>query len=412
MRLLKDLPNNTRVCIFLEPLWAVFGTIIIFYAPLYMKELGVTEIQIGLIFSVNLYFSAMLQFFAGPITNKLGRKKTSFIFDLISWSIPMLIWAIAQNFWYFLIAYSINACSKIVAISWNCLVIEDVDPRKTSKVFGILNAIIYAGGAITPIFGMLMTKNGTIPTMRLIYILAFISMTAMFIIRNKLVNETEAGIDLINKHKDLNILQSIKNYFKTVFGSIRNVKILPIILIYILTTMILQMNFFQVVYLTDFLKFSTYAASYSPVITGIVALIFYFFAMPKLQSASNENNLVKSLFLCVIGSVMFVLVPQGNFILLVIALFLLAAGFITLITYRDATLMNRLGKYEKADMFSAIQTVTTIVCIPTGYLSGLLFTHFPRGLFIVVAVFYGIVFCISVFMKHQTEHLKSSRSNS
>ncbi|RAI87270.1 MFS transporter [Paenibacillus pabuli] len=93
MKLLQDLPRNPRYSILLEPVWAIPGTIVLFYAPLYMKEAGLSDIEIGLINSVNLYFAFIFQLFAGSITNKLGRKRTTLIFDLIAWSVPMFIWA-------------------------------------------------------------------------------------------------------------------------------------------------------------------------------------------------------------------------------------------------------------------------------------------------------------------------------
>ena len=46
---------------------------------------------------------------SGVITDKLGRRLTTLIFDILSWSVPALISAIAQNFWYFLIAGVINS---------------------------------------------------------------------------------------------------------------------------------------------------------------------------------------------------------------------------------------------------------------------------------------------------------------
>ena len=39
---LEGLPRNARNSILLEPLWAVFGVVVMYYAPLYMAGVGLT----------------------------------------------------------------------------------------------------------------------------------------------------------------------------------------------------------------------------------------------------------------------------------------------------------------------------------------------------------------------------------
>ena len=41
--------------------------------------------------------------FAGVITDKLGRRLATAIFDVLAWVIPCIIWASAQSYWYFFI---------------------------------------------------------------------------------------------------------------------------------------------------------------------------------------------------------------------------------------------------------------------------------------------------------------------
>ena len=93
---LEGLPRNARNAIMLEPLWAVFGVVILYYAPLYMAGIGLSSTQIGLVGSISLACSFVFQTLAAPITNRMGRKRTTLVWDLISWTIPMLIWAFSQ----------------------------------------------------------------------------------------------------------------------------------------------------------------------------------------------------------------------------------------------------------------------------------------------------------------------------
>ena len=125
-RSLEGLPKNARNAILVEPMWALFGVVIMYYAPLYMIGVGLSSAQVGLLGSIMLAFSFVFQTLAATITNRLGRKRTSLIWDLVSWTLPMLIWAFAHDFAAFLLAAILNASVRIVSVSWSLLVIEDV----------------------------------------------------------------------------------------------------------------------------------------------------------------------------------------------------------------------------------------------------------------------------------------------
>ena len=105
------------------------------YATLYMYALGVRDQQIGLLISIGMVLQVISALFGGIATDKLGRRKCTFIFDLISWSIPTLIWTFSQNFWWFLVAAILNALYQITNNSWNCLLSEGSPPHLLVNVY-------------------------------------------------------------------------------------------------------------------------------------------------------------------------------------------------------------------------------------------------------------------------------------
>lgn len=404
MKLLQDLPRNPRYSILLEPVWAIPGTIVLFYAPLYMKEAGLSDIEIGLINSVNLYFAFIFQLFAGSITNKLGRKRTTLIFDLIAWSVPMFIWAFSQNFWLFLIAYLLNATSKFVTVSFNCLIIEDVEEHKRSKVFAILNMIITGAGVLTPIAGVVIADFGIVPTLASIYFVGGILMTVMFFIRNRYTDETAVGKELMGMHSQTRVIQSLASSLRLFGKSFYKRRLLPIILITVLSNLILQLNFFQVIFFKEQLKFNDQIISFIPVVTAITVMLLYLVIIPRLKRRSEEKYVSFSIILSTVGAILFLLIPAGNIAMLFLTLIILAAGNFILQTYRDSLLMNRLGTHEKADMFSAVQTVMTLTAIPSGYLTGLLYHYNPVLLFSVILALYIVLMVIMVFLPDPQKH--------
>ncbi|SEL51614.1 MFS transporter [Paenibacillus sp. OK003] len=404
MKLLQDLPRNPRYSILLEPVWAIPGTIVLFYAPLYMKEAGLSDIEIGLINSVNLYFAFIFQLFAGSITNKLGRKRTTLIFDLIAWSVPMFIWAFSQNFWLFLIAYLLNATSKFVTVSFNCLIIEDVEEHKRSKVFAILNMIITGAGVLTPIAGVVIADFGIVPTLASIYFVGGILMTVMFFIRNRYTDETAVGKELMGMHSQTRVIQSLASSMRLFGKSFYKRRLLPIILITVLSNLILQLNFFQVIFFKEQLKFNDQMISFIPVVTAVTVMLLYLVIIPRLKRRSEEKYVSFSIILSTVGAILFLLIPAGNIAMLFLTLIVLAAGNFILQTYRDSLLMNRLGTHEKADMFSAVQTVMTLTAIPSGYLTGLLYHYNPVLLFSVILIFYIVLMVIMLFLPDPQKH--------
>jgi MFS family permease len=381
--------------ILVEPFWAVFSGLIFFYVPLYMKEIGLTEVEMGIINTVNLLVAFICHLFAGPITNRVGRKKTTLTFDLISWSVPMLIWAVSQNFWYFLAAAVVNAFVRIVSVSWYCLLVEDTPENKRSKVFGIINVIGCASGIFTPVSGLLIFKYGTVPTMRVLYGLGFVGMTAMFLIRNALITETKPGRDLMEKHSGLTITESIKSSIKIIFRVYKSSSHILLTLVYIITNFVLSLSFFQILYLKDFLGFRENIISVTPGVNAIINILLYVFVLPRLNRLREEKALSFSLGIGVFGALLFILIPRSSSLMMIATLAVIAIGNFFIQTYRDSVFMNNLGEHEKADVYSAVQTISTLICIPSGYIAGLTYSINPLLPFIIVLVLLTCAFACS-----------------
>ena len=95
------------------------------YASLYMSLLGLGDAQIGLIASIGMACQVVVAVLSGIITDKMGRRKATVVFDILSWSVPCLIWAAAQNFWYFLAAIIVNSLWRVTENSWKLLLVEE-----------------------------------------------------------------------------------------------------------------------------------------------------------------------------------------------------------------------------------------------------------------------------------------------
>ncbi|MDL2319247.1 MFS transporter, partial [Eubacteriales bacterium OttesenSCG-928-A19] len=155
---LQNLRGNPKACVLTEPLWGIPHSLYVPFVSVYMLALGLTDVQIGLIASLTLLIRACTAVISGTVTDKLGRKRTTIIFDILSWSVPCLMWAVAQNVWWFYIAALFNGLWQMTENSWTCLLVEDAEKSKMVNIY----SWIYVAGQLSvffaPLSGLLVGK--------------------------------------------------------------------------------------------------------------------------------------------------------------------------------------------------------------------------------------------------------------
>ena len=382
---LEGLPRNARNSIMLEPLWAVFGVVVMYYAPLYMAGVGLSSTEIGVIGSVALLASFGFQLIAAPITNRFGRKRTTLIGDLLSWTLPMFVWAFANSFTAFLIAALLAAVGAIVSVSWSLLVIEDVVETARARVFGILGVIVAVCGMLTPIIGAIIAQWGVVPTLRVYYFLGGIGMTVMFLWRNAITNETQNGTAAMLEHKDLHPISSLKRNLAALIALRRTPGLPWVVAFYVATLFLEQMSLFQVLFLQQTLGFSASTLSFVPFVVAMVSIVIYGFGQRLLSDSNPEMTLVYARMAGLIGSVMLVLIPLESLPVLLLTVAVLAGASFLTQTLRSTVLFNRLPQAGAADAYSGVQALTMVAGVPAAAIAGLLFALEPRALFWLIA---------------------------
>lgn len=398
LQALAGLPRNARNAILMEPLWGVFGVVVLYYAPLYMSSVGLSSTQIGLLGSMTLALSFLFQAVAAPITNRVGRKRTTLIGDLISWTVPMFVWAFANSFAAFAVAAVLAASGRIVTVSWSLLLIEDVEEWQRARVFGIINLIVTVCGLLTPLVGLVIAQHGVTATMRGFYILGGIGMTVIFLWRNAITDETRSGVAAMAQHRELGLGQSVRHTLGLVGGMRGHPGLMGITVFYLLTVFIEQLSLFQILFLQQTLNFSAQTLSFVPFVAAFVTLLLYGVALPRLSRLPLGRTLVVVRALGLIGAVALLFVPAGNVGAMLAAVGLLGGVTFLTLTYRDAALFSRLPQNGTADLFSAVQTLTLLCAIPAAGLAGALFAFSPRSLFVLIAVLCAVLLLLAVWL--------------
>lgn len=136
---LRELRGNPRASVLTEIMFGIPYNLFMPFFSVYMLGLGVTDQQIGTIASLGLVVQIFSALLSGAIVDKFGRRLTLFVCDLLSWSMPCLIWAVAQDVQFFVAAALMNSLFRISHTAWTCLmVITSIYNTVSSNFWGVL----------------------------------------------------------------------------------------------------------------------------------------------------------------------------------------------------------------------------------------------------------------------------------
>lgn len=400
---LKELPKNARVCIALEPLWAFFGPMVTYFMPLYQKELGLSEVQMGIVNSAGIAAGFVFFTIAAPITNKLGRRKTSLMFDFIAWSLSMLIWALSKSFTWFLVAAIFNAVVRIVNVSWNLLLSEDASEEQRSTIYGWIYVIGAFGGVTTFLGGLIIEKFGIVPSMRAIFGVGSAVMTTMFILRFIGTRETAVGAYLKEKTKSENFLRMVGQQLPKARQALRDPFFLRMTGIFLIANAVLSIDFFRVLYLAEQKKLPSFTVAVIPAIGALVSMAIFFLVLPRQKEKKNHFQLTNAFFFCMLFQILFLFMPNNSTLSALLIVPGLQASYFLLQTYRDTVFMNATGDEHKSERFSLVQALMLLFSIPMGWLAGVLYSVSPHLPFFVASLLYGLGFLLARGLKYHEQ---------
>ena len=146
------LKGNTKACVWTEPLWGVPYNLYAPYVTRFMIAMGLSMTDIGVLATISLVIEIISSALSGVLTDKLGRRKCTVIFDTLSWSVPALLWMGAQDFGWFIVAAVFNAGNRVTENSWNLLMAEEAPPDKLVHMYSITHIAGVISSFIAPVF--------------------------------------------------------------------------------------------------------------------------------------------------------------------------------------------------------------------------------------------------------------------
>ena len=370
---LRDSTGNARAVMLTEPMWGVPFHLYMAFASVYMLALGVTDVQIGLVTSVGLLFQVVFALLGGPITDKLGRKRTTLLFDLVAWSIPTLIWTFARGYDWFLAAAVMNSFYRITMTSWTCLFVEDSPRDKQVHYWAWVYVAGIIAGFFAPLTGVLIGRFSLVPTMRGVYFFAFVLMTLKFILLNIYSKETEVGLRRIEETRGVGLIELLSQTTKILRMIFTNRKILTALGLFLVLLIYNTIrNTFWSVLMTEGLGFEPEVIGWFPALRSVVMLAVYLLVLPQIDHERVNLNITAGFISVIVGTLFLVLAPVRGYPMVITATILEASGVAILAPFMEALMVHAVVPGERARIISLNNVIVLALTTPFGWLGGVL----------------------------------------
>ena len=336
-----------------------------------MIALGLSDNQIGSIISISWGFQVILALLSGVVTDKLGRRRTTLIFDIISWTIPSLISAIAQNYWYFLIAGIINSVWRITHNSWSCLLVEDADQDQLIDIYSWIYIANIMVGFVAPLAGVLIGAFSLIPTVRGLYFFAAIMFTTKAIATYRMTEETQQGIIRMQETQNQNIFHALSEYrgiFQTILRTPQTLYTAGIMLVLSIANVITG-SFWGII-VTEKLHIPNEHLAFFPFIKSAVMLFFFFFVMPRINKIHFKLPLVLGFLGFVASQLILIAAPDQSYLFLVGNVILEACCFAAVSPLVDKMVVLTIDRHERARIQSILYVGIILITSPFGWIAG------------------------------------------
>ncbi len=368
---LKNLHGNARGCVYTEALWGIPFNLYAPYVSVYMLALGLSDSQIGLLTTIKLVLEVFWTMLSGAITDKLGRKRTTLIFDIISWSIPGLIWAVAQDFYYFLAAAIVNAVWRVTNNSWQCLLVEDTDPDLLVDIWSWIYIAGLLSAFVSPLTGVLIEKFSLVPTIRGLYVLAVVMMTTKFIVMNALVTETKQGKARMAETRGQPLFAVLREYPEVLRQILRTpATLLTGSLMLVLGIGRMINSTFWSILVTEKLQIPAEHLALYPFAKSMLMLIFFFTVMPRVRHSAPHKTMVFGFVGWVLSQTLLLVAPVKSYGLLLLATLIEACSIPLASTVLDKLIVITVDAKERARIMAILYVVILLLTSPFGWVAG------------------------------------------
>src|SRR3989339_56541 len=397
LKSIKSVKGNARVMIVSVPFWAIPMTWLGVYQSIFAKHLGVTDRELGFIASLGMLVQIGTTVFGGYVADRWGRQRTAIFCDTLCFLTAFTFLLFAKNIWFF-VFYIIFLNLRYVGFpAWKCLCLEGAKPSNRSQVFSLNNLT----GALSSLFvlfsGIFIDKFGIDGGTRVIIGFCILGVSAGIFYRQKYLTDSFSSKKLVNEIKKENSF-NLKKYYTDALKKIYfNKTIFWILVLQIMVVFTFSMwNLHWPIYFTDQKGLGLKPADLPifSLISSMVGITSTFLAISLVKQNIYKKVLTYASILPIFGAIIYIITPPNTMYLLALS-FIINNIFASLYgPITESMAADSMNEKERARLFSVFSTILYLFCVPSTALAGILYSIWPRLLFIVILLLTILTFIL------------------
>ena len=365
------LTGNQRACLYTEPLWGIPYNLYLPFVSVYMAALGMSPTMIGLSSSIMLASQMVWALLSGVLTDKLGRRLTTIIFDTLSWSVPAFLWMLAQDYRWFLVAALFNGAWRVTETSWGLLLVEDAKQEHLVHLYSIMHVAGLVSGFFAPIAFFFVKTYSIIPTMRVLYGITFVLMTAKFIILYFTTTETSVGKRRMAETRNVALLARLWDSRRVLVKMLHSRRMMLTIGFIACYSGVRSVNdAFWPLLITEKLGIAPENLSIFSTVKTLLMLLSYFVIVPRLDLRRFRNPVLLGLVLFLTQEVLMLFMPTGAYWLVLVSVMMEAMALSLINPMSSALQMVNIDREERARMLGFFYAMCMLVTAPLGTIAG------------------------------------------
>ncbi len=369
---LRELKGNPRVTVLTEVMFGIPFNLFNPFFSVYMLAMGLTDQQIGIIASMGLVLQIFSALLSGAIVDKFGRRLTLLVADFVGWSVPCLIWAIAQDFRFFVAAAAMNSLWRISNTAWTCLMVEDAEERHLVHIWTWITIFAVCSAFIAPLGGWFVSRFGLIPAVRGLFVFGFFMLTLKAIVLYLYSHETARGIQRMRETRQQSLFSLLSEY-RSVFRQILHSRpILSALSLLVITNIYTTVSgsFWGVLFTTK-LGFTNSEISTYVALRSIIMTICFFLIGPRLTNLRRFRLPLWAGFIAFFASqLLLVVMPARAILLLVISVTLEAVASALVSPMTESLLALSMESDERARVSAMVYVALILLISPFGWIAG------------------------------------------
>ena len=387
IRTLVGLRGNPRACVYTEPLWGLSMNLCLPYLSVYMIAVGMHDAQIGLVTTAGLLAQVVFGLLGGVITDKLGRRKTTPVFDLVAWAVPCLIWFGASfvdetaAFWLFLGASVVNGTAPVTQNAWDCLLAEDAEREQIPHVYSLVMVAGHLSALFAPIAAVLVAQYSLVPAVRILFVNACVVMIIKLVWLYLWSHETERGLVRLDETRGKSVASLMAGYGGVLRIILRSPGTIFALAIAALSGAIWTVNqtFWQVI-VNHRLNVPDAVLPFFPMVRSLLAIAFFFTIIHRVTGTSRFRwPLVAGFAAYILGQGLVSVIPApdgpasvSTYALLGVCLVFDSFGIGMLGMLAEAIVALHVDQAERSRVMAVQRMVIMLAISPLGWISGLL----------------------------------------